>query len=74
MGNNLPLMMEFEPGTYYWCGCGKSRMGLLCDGSHRGTPSVPIEFVVDGNKKMAVCACGRTKSAPVCDGTHARID
>ena len=74
MSNNLPVMMELEPGTYYWCSCGKSRTGPFCDGSHEGTTSRPVEFVITAKKKVSLCTCRRTKKAPYCDGTHATVD
>jgi len=70
---NLPIMMELEPGTYYWCSCGKSNKGALCDGSHKGTGKLPVEFIVTEKKKAGLCTCQRTKKAPYCDGTHAKV-
>ncbi|NDC36921.1 MAG: CDGSH iron-sulfur domain-containing protein, partial [Proteobacteria bacterium] len=32
---SIPL--EMEPGTYYWCSCGRSKSQPFCDGSHAGT-------------------------------------
>ena len=74
MSNKLPVAMELEPGTYYWCSCGKTAKEPFCDGSHKGTSSVPVEFVVNAKKKVALCTCQRTKKVPYCDGTHARVD
>jgi CDGSH-type Zn-finger protein len=74
MSNNLPLMVELEPGTSYWCSCGRSSKVPFCDGSHEGTEKVPIEFTVIEKKKMGLCQCQRTKKPPLCDGTHARVD
>jgi CDGSH iron-sulfur domain-containing protein 3 len=74
MSKNLPMMMELEPGTYYWCSCGKTANEPFCDGSHKGTSFVPVEFVMNVKKKVGLCTCRRTKKAPYCDGTHARVD
>jgi CDGSH-type Zn-finger protein len=74
MSNNLPKLMELEPGTYYWCSCGKSKNGPLCDGAHKGSAKSPVEFVIQEKKKVALCTCQRTKKAPYCDGSHARVD
>jgi CDGSH-type Zn-finger protein len=30
-----PALVELEPGTYYWCACGRSANQPFCDGSHR---------------------------------------
>jgi len=73
MGKGLPVMVELEAGTHYWCSCGKSNKEPFCDGSHKGTSFVPVEFVVDEKKKAGLCTCGRTKTAPYCDGTHAKV-
>jgi CDGSH-type Zn-finger protein len=74
MSENLPLPVDLEPGTYYWCSCGMSRTGPFCDGSHKGTNYEPVAFVVTAKKKMSLCRCRRTKNPPFCDGTHARVD
>jgi len=74
MSKNLPLMKEMEPGTYYWCSCGKSANVPFCDGSHEGTGKTPVEFTITEKKKVGLCQCQRTKKPPYCDGTHARVD
>jgi CDGSH-type Zn-finger protein len=33
-----PYVEEMEPGTYYWCACGKSKNQPFCDGSHKKLP------------------------------------
>jgi len=73
MSKHMPVMMELEPGTYYWCSCGKTKTGPFCDGSHEGADK-PVEFTVTEKKKIGICTCRRTKKAPYCDGTHARVD
>jgi CDGSH-type Zn-finger protein len=74
MSNKLPVLVELEPGTYYWCSCGKTKKEPFCDGSHKGSTSVPVEFVMNEKKKVALCTCQRTKKGPYCDGTHAKVD
>ncbi len=34
-------VLELEPGTYYWCACGRSKNQPFCDGSHKGTDFKP---------------------------------
>jgi len=70
---NLPKMMELEPGTYYWCSCGKSKNIPFCDGAHEGTGKTPVEFIITEKKKVGLCTCQRTKKAPYCDGEHAKV-
>jgi CDGSH-type Zn-finger protein len=50
MPRNLPYMMRWEPGTHYWCSCGKSANEPLCDGSHRDSGKEPVPFEVTENK------------------------
>ena len=65
-----PFMVYLQPGTYYWCSCGRTQTPGFCDGSHKGTDKTPLEFVVQEKKQAAVCNCSRTKKPPFCDGTH----
>lgn len=69
----MPVVMELEPGTYYWCSCGKSAKQPFCDGSHKGTEFKPYPFSVDKKKKVPLCQCKHTKNAPFCDGAHKRF-
>jgi len=39
-----PAVLSLDPGTYYWCQCGRSRDQPFCDGSHQGTGIEPVEF------------------------------
>ena len=68
--NNFPAIVELEPGTYYWCACGRSGSQPYCDGSHKGTDFHPIELRVGEKKMMALCQCKQTGNAPFCDGAH----
>ena len=74
MSKNLPVIVELEPGTYYWCSCGRTKKEPFCDGSHKGTEKTPVEFTVAEKKKTGLCTCGRTQTAPYCDGTHERVE
>ena len=65
-----PAVSEIEPGTYYWCQCGKSKTQPFCDGSHRGSGFQPKMFTIDQKKKVALCVCKQTANSPFCDGTH----
>lgn len=65
-----PAVISLDPGTYYWCSCGRSRDQPFCDGSHEGTGFEPLEFTMDAKKEVALCRCKHTKTPPYCDGTH----
>ena len=61
---------EMEPGTYWWCACGRSGTQPFCDGSHKGTGIDPVETTVSEKKKIAWCGCKRSANKPFCDGAH----
>ena len=31
----MPVVQKTEPGTYYYCHCGRSQSQPFCDGSHK---------------------------------------
>lgn len=65
-----PIILELEPGTYWWCSCGRSAGQPFCDGSHKGTDFAPLKYEVTEARKVALCACKHTQGAPLCDGSH----
>lgn len=65
-----PTVMKLEPGTYYWCACGRSNNQPFCDGSHKGTGLEPVAFDIAEEKSVALCQCKHSKTPPFCDGSH----
>ena len=68
-----PIVKKMEPGTYYWCSCGRSANQPFCDGSHGETGFAPLAVAIPQAKTVAWCACKHTKTPPFCDGSHARL-
>ena len=73
MSEDHPIILDLEPGTYYWCSCGKTKNQPFCDGSHEGTSYLPMEFTIAKKEQVALCNCQRTQDAPYCDGSHENI-
>ncbi|MBN2310462.1 MAG: CDGSH iron-sulfur domain-containing protein [Candidatus Hydrogenedentes bacterium] len=73
MAGKKPIVLELEPGTYWWCRCGRSKNQPWCDGSHEGTGLAPVEVEIEEKRHYAMCTCKRTGTPPFCDGTHTRL-
>jgi len=73
IADRRPSVLTIEPGTYYWCRCGKSKTQPYCDGSHAGTSFEPMEFKIDQKKQVALCLCKHTNASPFCDGSHRNL-
>jgi CDGSH-type Zn-finger protein len=68
-----PIVQNVEPGTYWWCACGRSASQPFCDGSHAGTEFSPIKEEITAAKTVAWCACKHSQNKPFCDGSHSRL-
>ena len=68
-----PAVLDLEPGTYWWCSCGKSARQPFCDGSHKGSAFTPVKFEVTEKSTHWLCGCKRSARQPACDGTHKNL-
>jgi CDGSH-type Zn-finger protein len=68
-----PIVQQVEPGTFWWCACGRSQTQPFCDGSHKGTGLGPKQVQITETKTVAWCGCKHSGTSPFCDGTHARL-
>jgi CDGSH-type Zn-finger protein len=68
-----PHVLKLEPGSYWWCACGRSASQPFCDGSHAGTGLEPVEVVIEAPRTAALCLCKQTAGAPFCDGSHSKL-
>ena len=67
------MVQQTEPGTYWWCACGRSKGQPFCDGSHKGTGLRPIKAEIPEVKRVTWCGCKHSQHAPFCDGSHAKM-
>jgi len=65
-----PLGQDMEPGTYWWCSCGRSATQPFCDGSHKVCSLRPVKVEIIEPGKVWWCQCKATGQAPFCDGSH----
>lgn len=74
VAEEFPALVDLEPGTYYWCACGRSKNQPFCDRSHEGTAFEPVKFEVKTTKKLKLCQCKQTGTPPYCDNTHSKLE
>ncbi|MBT9544861.1 MAG: CDGSH iron-sulfur domain-containing protein [Candidatus Sericytochromatia bacterium] len=68
-----PYVLDMEPGSYFWCACGKSQNQPYCDGSHAGSGLRPVRAEITESKKVAWCGCKQSENKPFCDGNHRKL-
>ncbi|MBT3173466.1 MAG: CDGSH iron-sulfur domain-containing protein [Lentimicrobiaceae bacterium] len=67
------LKLEMDPGTYFWCACGKSKDQPFCDGSHKGTKFMPEEVVIEEKQIFPWCMCRYSDKGARCDNKHREL-
>jgi CDGSH-type Zn-finger protein len=70
IADKKPALVNLDPGTYWWCACGRSKGQPWCDGSHKGTEYTPMKIEVTEPQRMVLCQCKQTENPPHCDGGH----
>ena len=71
VASRTPYAVDVEAGKrYWWCACGRSLKQPFCDGSHKGGPFTPLEYLAAASGKVWFCGCKHSHTAPRCDGTH----
>jgi len=73
IAQKTPYMRTVQPGTYWWCACGRSQDQPFCDGSHKDSDLAPVKLVVTEPQEVAFCGCKHTQNPPYCDGSHDKI-
>jgi CDGSH-type Zn-finger protein len=69
-----PYLVELKAGRdYLWCSCGRSAKQPYCDGSHAGTPFMPLRLAASKDEEVVLCGCKHTCTPPFCDGTHNKL-
>ena len=68
-----PLVQKAEPGSYWWCACGRSKSQPFCDGSHGGTGIEPRQVEITEAKQVAWCMCKHSGQGAFCDGSHKKV-
>jgi CDGSH-type Zn-finger protein len=74
VASRTPFAVDVEAGkSYWWCTCGRSARQPFCDGSHKGTEFVPMQYTAATAGKLWFCGCKRSAKPPLCDGSHNRL-
>ena len=53
--------------------CGRSAAQPFCDGSHKGTGLVPLQYKPEQSGDAWFCTCKQSGNKPLCDGSHKRL-
>ena len=67
------LKMVMEPGTYWYCACGRSKNQPFCDGSHKVTNITPKKVVIEKTQLVSWCMCRHSEKGHICDNKHREL-
>ena len=73
IAQKFPYVIKMNPGSFFWCACGKSKSQPFCDGSHKGSGFAPKKADIAEGKTVAWCGCKHSQNGAFCDGNHARL-
>jgi CDGSH-type Zn-finger protein len=73
IAQKAPYTEELQPGTYWWCACGRSANQPFCDGSHKNTNCTPVKLEISEPTKVWLCGCKHSGNKPHCDGSHKKL-
>lgn len=69
-----PYAVEVEADkSYWWCSCGKSASQPFCDGSHKGSEFMPVEYRAEATGTVYFCGCKHGGNGVLCDGSHSKL-
>lgn len=68
-----PYVQDMQPGSFYFCTCGKSKGQPFCDGAHKGSGFAPLKVNLTVANKVAWCGCKHSKNGAFCDGSHSKL-
>ena len=73
IAQKIPYVLDMQPGSFYWCTCGRSKKQPFCDGSHKGTGFAPKKTDITVAKTVAWCGCKHSQNGAFCDGSHSKL-
>jgi len=73
IAQKAPYVLPMNPGSYYFCACGRSKGQPFCDGSHKGSSFAPKKVDIAEPRTVAWCGCKHSQNGGFCDGSHARL-